>query len=206
MNASDRLLGLAFMSIAQVCFRSQAESILRDGKVLASTGPELDRLRSVICALILAEDHRFGRHFGIDSRAIVRALLLTIFARRLQGGSTITQQLVRSISGDYRRTITRKLKELCLAAWLDAKLAKDEQTLAYLNVAYFGWRMTGITQAATRLGISFPCSDYDAASIIARLKYPEPKEAGERRRQQIAVRQLHILTKITSNREQSSGT
>jgi penicillin-binding protein 1A len=145
-------------------------------------------MSSIIEALIQAEDHRFLLHKGVDTRAILRAIFVTTFTRKLEGGSTITQQLVRVASGDYRRTLSRKFKEMCLAAWIDAEIMKIEQAAVYLRIAYFGWRMNGLVQATTRLQFSFPLSNTEAAALVARIKYPEPQAANEQRWAQIEAR------------------
>lgn len=161
---------------------------------------------SLIEALIFAEDHRFYSHKGIDLRAIWRAIIATTFTGRSQGGSTITQQLVRVITCDYRRSIARKFKELCLAAWLDLHLPKKEQAIIYLHVAYFGWRMNGLRQTMLRMQINLPCSMTEAAAIVARLKYPEPRNPTSRHFIRIQCRQRHIIRLIGEKNAVTSRT
>jgi penicillin-binding protein 1A len=102
-------------------------------------------------AVLAAEDERFYRHRGIDDRGILRALLANLVSREpVQGGSTITQQLVRNAYPDLRdRSLLRKVKEASLAAQLEERLSKDEILEAYLNRVYFGSGYYGV-EAASR--------------------------------------------------------
>lgn len=195
------MFSLLFRSIAQLRYQSQAEAVLVQIRKLNSSYPSSTDFQTLIEALIQAEDHRFYSHYGVDIRSIVRAIMITVFTSCTQGASTITQQLARVITGDYRRSIARKFKELCLAAWLDSKVAKHEQAIAYLCVAYFGWRMNGWRQAVNRLRIDFPCSASDAAAVIARLKYPEPHHPSPRQLRRIRNRQNHILGLLNTKSE-----
>lgn len=144
-------------------------------------------------ALVACEDKRFLSHRGIDIYSIARALFRATTRRSTEGASTITQQLVRVYSGDYRYSVRRKLKEIALATIADELLTKNEQIRLYLYKAYFGWKMNGLNQAAQRLGYSAPFSKTDAAEIVARLKYPEPHNPSGARRSQIQARVRHIL-------------
>lgn len=100
-------------------------------------------------ATVAVEDANFYRHGGIDPRGILRALLADIRQGAIrQGGSTITQQLVKkSFLGD-ERTITRKFKEAILALALEARFPKDQILGAYLNQIPYGANAYGIEAAA----------------------------------------------------------
>jgi membrane peptidoglycan carboxypeptidase len=143
--------------------------------------------------LISAEDHRFLIHPGVDSKAVVRAAWRTVLGKR-EGGSTIAQQLVRVATGRFERTISRKLDEMRLASQLTARFSKREIPAIYLSVAYYGWRMNGLSEARDRLKLDLGnFSNHDAAGLVARLKYPEPRIAPEARKRQIQVRTEHIM-------------
>jgi membrane carboxypeptidase/penicillin-binding protein len=129
-------------------------------------------------ALIAAEDRRFLVHRGIDLKGLVRACVMFLRTGEIQGGSTVTQQLVRVLTEDYRFSFQRKFKEMCLACMLDKRVSKHEQARLYLQCAYFGWQMNGLNQVAVRLGLSGNLTDVSAANIVARLRYPQPKNAG----------------------------
>jgi penicillin-binding protein 1B len=90
-------------------------------------------------ALVAVEDHKFYTHHGVDFTAILRALWVNIRAGEVrQGGSTLTQQLVKNYFLDSRRTVGRKLREAVMALWLDALYDKEEILTAYVNEVYLG--------------------------------------------------------------------
>ncbi|HSN73230.1 MAG TPA: transglycosylase domain-containing protein, partial [Steroidobacteraceae bacterium] len=90
-------------------------------------------------ALIAVEDRRFATHHGVDPGAILRALFVNVRAGRIeQGGSTLTQQLVRSYFLDNRQTLKRKVREAIMAVILDARFDKDDLLNAYVNEIYLG--------------------------------------------------------------------
>jgi penicillin-binding protein 1A len=100
-------------------------------------------------AFVAIEDRRFYRHWGIDPRAIGRALVADIRGGGVrQGGSTITQQLAKTnfLSGD--RTIRRKAQEVIIAFWLEGWLTKQEILSRYLSSVYFGDGVYGLRAAA----------------------------------------------------------
>jgi penicillin-binding protein 1A len=144
--------------------------------------------------LISGEDHRFFRHKGYDKIAICRVIWKGVTKGMREGGSTIEQQLVRIITGDRRHSMKRKIKEISLAILLSRKYPKIILPSIYLNLAYFGWRMNGISQACKRLDISLQkITLYEAASIVARLKYPEPRSCPLRRKCQIDTRINYLI-------------
>jgi penicillin-binding protein 1B len=92
-------------------------------------------------AVLAAEDHRFFEHGGLDPRGVLRALWTNLRAGRVtQGGSTITQQLVKNRLLSARRTYWRKLNEAWLATLLDWRYSKAQILEAYLNEIYLGQR------------------------------------------------------------------
>jgi penicillin-binding protein 1A len=101
-------------------------------------------------AVIAAEDARFYEHGGVDDRGILRAALTNLFRGDVtQGGSTITQQLVRNAYPDLReRSLDRKIKEAALAAQLERKFSKRQILEAYLNRVYFGAGYYGVETAS----------------------------------------------------------
>ena len=83
------------------------------------------------------EDRNFDRHVGFDMRGILRALWVNLRSGRAeQGGSTLTQQLVKSYFLDNRRTIGRKLREVAMAVILEARFTKNDLLDAYINEIY----------------------------------------------------------------------
>lgn len=145
--------------------------------------------------LILAEDHRFFRHPGVDPWALCRAGWKTYFCHSRQGGSTIAMQLVRTLTGRRERSCERKALEIALAWRLSRYLSRDRLPVLYLWCAYYGWRMSNFRDACTRLGLN-PASTtaLDDALLVARLKYPEPRYHDHRSTRRIRRRALHILS------------
>jgi penicillin-binding protein 1B len=87
----------------------------------------------------LIEDRRFDEHHGVDAHGIARALWADIRARRLvQGGSTLTQQLVKNYFLSDEQSFTRKATEAIMAMQLEAHFSKEEILVAYLNEVYLG--------------------------------------------------------------------
>lgn len=105
--------------------------------------------RNMTDAIIASEDDRFWEHSGIDYIGIFRAMIENLKAHSIvQGGSTITQQVVKSLVLSNERTYVRKFKEAILAKRLEDKLSKDEILHLYLNQIFFGNRAYGVEAAA----------------------------------------------------------
>jgi penicillin-binding protein 1A len=131
----------------------------RDGSLLGAIPAERNRTpvkRSEMSpwmpkATVAIEDRRFYRHGGVDVEGVVRAAYADVRAgKALQGGSTITQQLVRNlyIGGVPQKTLRRKVTEACLAIKLSREWSKDRILTAYMNQVYYGNHAYGIEAAA----------------------------------------------------------
>jgi len=101
-------------------------------------------------AVLAAEDHNFYQHQGVSPSSVLRALLSNLQARRIvEGGSTITQQLVKNLFFEQpKRTLERKVAEALIACDLERQYSKDQILEMYLNEAYFGNGAYGAEQAA----------------------------------------------------------
>lgn len=130
----------------------------RDGTQLVSLGPSYgkwlsyDQIPQVMKDAILStEDRRFRQHIGVDPIGIVRSVFVRAQSGHWrQGGSTITQQLARTVFLNNNRTFTRKGKEALLAMALEARFSKDEILELYLNKVYFGGGAYGIDAASRK--------------------------------------------------------
>ncbi len=98
-------------------------------------------------ATISIEDKNFYKHGGFDVGGILRGAFRSIFLGRLQGGSTLTQQLVKNALLTQQRTITRKLKEFILTVQVERKYTKDQILQMYLNETPYGGTAWGIASA-----------------------------------------------------------
>jgi penicillin-binding protein 1A len=100
-------------------------------------------------ATVDVEDRRFFQHGGIDYVGILRALWADVHAGKVvEGGSTISQQLVRNMYVGRERTFERKIKEACLAIKLSDKWSKNRILQTYLNTVYYGNHAYGVEAAA----------------------------------------------------------
>ncbi len=102
----------------------------------------------LITAVLDTEDHRFFLHGGFDIPSTIRALAADSSGSGLQGGSTITQQLVKQTYLTSVRKLSRKIKEAVLADRLERKYSKDQILQAYLNTIYLGNGAYGVEAAA----------------------------------------------------------
>lgn len=99
-------------------------------------------------ATIAIEDKNFYKHQGVSQTGIIRAFINIILGRGLQGGSTITQQLIKNVLLTSRRTISRKIQEIILAYEVERRYTKDEILQMYLNEAPYGGTYWGVGSAA----------------------------------------------------------
>jgi len=137
-------------------------------------------------AVVAAEDARFYDHKGVDQRGILRALFTDIAeGARSQGGSTITQQLVRNAYPQLKeRSLARKVKEAALAAELERRKSKPRILEDYLNRVYFGGGYYGIEAASrgyfsTRVGRLSLAQAATLAGIIRSPETANPRSSSE---------------------------
>ncbi|WP_242870731.1 transglycosylase domain-containing protein [Pseudobutyrivibrio sp. 49] len=123
-------------------------------------------------AIISIEDKKFYQHAGVDYKAIVRALVATMRDKEItQGGSTITQQLARTIFLTSEKTWQRKVEEIYIASELEKKYSKDQILEFYLNNVYFANGYYGI-QAAAKGYFSKDIGDLTLSEICYLLAIP----------------------------------
>lgn len=142
---------------AHVPFAQPSVLLAADGSVIGRFRPEqlhhaiaADAIPPVVEKAVLAiEDARFRDHHGFDVRGIARAALANLRHRTVvQGGSTITQQLVKNIATDGSETMSRKAREVWIAIQLEERYTKDEILAAYLNTVFLGEHAVGFGAAA----------------------------------------------------------
>lgn len=144
-----------------VAFKPAETSVVyaSDGSVLAEWHAEQDRKvipieqvpQHLKDAVVAIEDERFYQHEGVDLQGIARALRANARAGQAeQGGSTITQQVVKLLFTGSERTLARKIKEALLAYQLEARTDKRRVLETYLNLVYFGQGAYGVESAAKR--------------------------------------------------------
>lgn len=105
-------------------------------------------------ATVAIEDKNFYNHIGVDFSALIRATISTLTGRGVQGGSTLTQQLIKQVyfsdeaASENRGGLTRKIKELILSIELERMYSKDQIITMYLNQSPYGGRRNGVESAA----------------------------------------------------------
>jgi penicillin-binding protein 1A len=123
--------------------------IARQGAVVEAPVKAAELPARVVQPFIAIEDRRFYRHLGVDPQGLARALVANLRSGAVvEGGSTITQQLAKLSFLSPEQTIWRKLQEMVLALWLEARLGKDEILSRYLSSVYFGDNVFGLRAAA----------------------------------------------------------
>jgi penicillin-binding protein 1A len=184
-----------------------------DGRLVATLHGEENRSpvpleevpEPVVQSILAVEDAEFYEHNGINVRSIARALVENVSSGGVeQGGSTVTQQLVKNAVLTDERTVERKVQEAVLALRLEEQMSKDEILETYLNTVYFGSGAYGVQAAAeTYWGkdvteLSWPEGAMLAALIANPSSYDPtvfPERAAEQR--SIAVERLVSLEILT---------
>lgn len=181
-----------------------------DGQVVARFAREhrtvvpFERIPPVVIeAVIAAEDADFFEHEGIDYLGIARCAVKNLLSGRKRcGGSTITQQTVKTFFLNPEKTYVRKLREAILAKRLEDALSKNDILFLYLNQIYFGHGAYGIQEAAqTYFGVDVEELDLEQAALLAGLPkspsrldpFRNPDEAVDRRR--------YVLERLRDNNE-----
>lgn len=151
--------------------------------------------KHLIQATLAIEDKRFFKHFGIDPRGLARAVVVNaVHMDKVQGASTITQQLARNLYLNHERTWGRKIKEALYSIQLEMNYSKEDILEQYLNQIYFGHSAYGV-EAAARMYFNKKAADLTLAesSLLAGVpkgpKYYSPymDEANAKKRQRLVL-------------------
>lgn len=171
----------------------------------------LDRIPTFLQSAVVAiEDSRFYEHGGVDLRGIARALVRNVAQGKLaEGGSTITQQLVKNKYLSAEKTIDRKVHEGLLAMEYEKKYSKQQILEMYFNEIYFGNGAWGIAQAARLYYDKNPeeLSDAECAVLAGVPKNPARynplgKPADVEQRRNTVLKRMTELSMITTRREE----
>ena len=156
-------------------YSAEDELIARRGRRGGQPLRYEDLPEDLVAAVTAIEDRRFFSHFGLDPYGLARAVLANVRAgRTVQGGSTLTQQLAKNVFLTPERTFKRKVQELLLAFWLEARFTKQDILALYLNRVYFGAGAYGV-QAAAETYFNRPVQSLttgEAALLAGLLKAP----------------------------------
>ena len=161
------IVSIGYLAFKAYIFKTLAKEVLNNStstvfdsnkNVIAEIGSERNRDNIKLSempnnlknAYIAIEDQRFYKHHGVDIKRTGAAILSYVIRRGSSsfGGSTITQQLVKNLTGDDSNTISRKVKEWFYACVLDCSFSKDDILEAYLNIIYTGPNIYGVKEAA----------------------------------------------------------
>jgi penicillin-binding protein 1B len=177
-----------------------------------------DLPRIMVQALIEVEDRSFNSHFGVDPKAILRALWANIRAGGVvQGGSTLTQQLVKNFYLNHERTLWRKINEAIMALLLEAHYPKDAILQAYANEIYLGQdgnRAIHGFGLASHFYFNRPLNELDLpkmALLVALVKGPsyyDPRRNPERaiKRRNMVLNILREQGHLTAEQERLAST
>ncbi|MEI6092428.1 MAG: PBP1A family penicillin-binding protein [bacterium] len=155
----------------------------------------------VIQAFVASEDSRFFEHKGLDFTGILRAMIANFKSGKFsQGGSTITQQVAKSLLLTSEKKISRKVKEAILASKIESHLSKSEILFLYLNQIYLGHNAYGI-QSAARLYFNKDVSQLTLAesALLAGLPQAPSKWSPYTNPDMAKERQMYVLSRMVEN-------
>lgn len=152
----------------------------------------------VINAFLAAEDDQFFKHSGINILSIIRATLANMRAgRSVQGGSTITQQVAKTLLLSSEKTFTRKIKDILLALEMEKNLSKQDILYLYLNQIYFGQGAYGIELAAqTYFKKTVSQLTLAEVAVLAGLPQAPSRYSPVSNPQRAKERQLYVLRRM----------
>jgi penicillin-binding protein 1A len=159
--------------------------------------------RVLVLSVLAAEDADFYRHGGLDYTGVARALYKDLRGLRREGGSTITQQLVKTMLLTPERTYTRKIRELILARRLEQELTKDEILHLYLNHINFGHAHYGVEEASQLyFDKHVEALTLAEASMIAGIAQSPARLSPISHPEAARKRQLYVLSQLEAKRGQ----
>ncbi|MDQ3145295.1 MAG: transglycosylase domain-containing protein [Pseudomonadota bacterium] len=194
--------------------------VSEEGRPIARRGAmkeapvEIARLDPLTPAAFIAiEDRRFRSHWGVDPRAIGRAMVTNVRAGGVrQGGSTLTQQLAKTSFLSSDRSLKRKAQEVIIAFWLEAWLTKDEILSRYMSSVYFGDGVYGLRAASRhyfdrepeRLSLAQSAMLAGIVQAPSRLA-PTRNLAGAQKRSRLVLQEMADTGVITLARAQATN-
>jgi penicillin-binding protein 1A len=177
----------------------------RDGKLLAQIGEQRrvpvtwEQIPPVVVqAVLAAEDDRFFEHPGVDWQGIVRAVVVAATTMQAsQGGSTLTQQLVRTTLITKEKQLRRKLREVFLALSLENELSKEEIFTLFVNTQFLGQRSYGFAAAAeTYFGKALGAVDASEAALLAGILQAPSRQNPVSSVEQATERRSYVLRRM----------
>jgi penicillin-binding protein 1A len=180
----------------------------RNGAVIGELGAEKRTVvpfasipKVLINAVVAAEDADYFNHAGLDYRGMARAFIENVIrGRTAQGGSTITQQVVKTFLLSPERTMRRKVQEIILARKLSQKFTKEEVLALYLNQIYYGHGRYGCEEAARYFfGKSVRDINVAEAALLAGLPQSPERLSPRKHPEAAKTRQRYVLGRLAEN-------
>ncbi len=177
----------------------------RDGRLLAQLGEQRrvpvtwEEIPPVVVqAVLAAEDDRFFQHPGVDWQGVTRAMVVAAVTMELsQGGSTLTQQLVRTTLITKEKQLRRKLREIFLALSLENELSKQEIFTLFVNTQFLGQRSYGFAAASeTYFGKSLSAIDASEAALLAGILQAPSRQNPVASVEQATERRSYVLRRM----------
>jgi penicillin-binding protein 1A len=177
----------------------------RDGKLLAQLGEQRrvpvtwEEIPPVVVqAVLAAEDDRFFEHPGVDWQGVTRALVMAAVTMELsQGGSTLTQQLVRTTLITKEKQLRRKLREIFLALSVENELSKQEIFTLFVNTQFLGQRSYGFAAASeTYFGKTLMEVDASEAALLAGILQAPSRQNPVASVEEATARRTYVLRRM----------
>ncbi len=187
--------------LSRIIETPQTQIFASNGQVLITLGvrktiPLNMVSQNFINAILAIEDHRFFEHHGINKLRTLKALYITLFkSGKVQGASTITQQLAKNLFFSFEKTYRRKFKELLVALQIETSNTKQEILHAYINQIHFGAGAQGI-EKASRVFFGKPALDLTLpeAALLAGLP-KSPTNYNPYRHLDLALKRRELVLK-----------
>ncbi len=181
------------------------------GKNIGSYLPLNEMGDYIPMCFIASEDINFYNHYGYDIKGIIRAFYNTLFKNKTQGGSTITQQLARTLYLSNEKTLARKIKEAILTARIETNYTKNQILEQYLNSIYLGHDIYGV-EVAAKYYFNKECKNLslDEAALIAgianapSINAPDINYENAIKRRNYVLKNLYIYKKINKGQYNSA--
>lgn len=194
---------------------AEAATLFNEGNCIWIDSEEIPKIMKD--AIVSIEDERFYEHGGVDIKRTAGATLGYVkeklgMGRATYGGSTITQQVIKNITQEKDRNVTRKIKEMMRAVAIEKQLSKDEILTMYLNVAFFANNCYGV-EAAANAYFDKPAAKLtlNEAALIAGItqkpSYYDPVRNPEnaKKKRNTVLKKMYELGKITKEEYDESA-
>ncbi len=183
---------LAIPSLRRWLISLHRDLISIHSNILLSSDAYPRRLTEFERHVLVLEDRRFFSHRGVSWRSLLREALKPLVFMKPRGASTIDMQFVRTATGRYERSISRKFREIILSYLIQFRYNKIVILRSYLNIAYFGTGLKGAQAALEHAEFVDDISGIQAAFIASHLVYPRPIDKNDTWKKRVSRRANYI--------------